>query len=192
MEALEIWNTYSVPIFTISSGLGLLIGSFYYYTKSAKDNRKEEDTTEARIKELWKERFELQDKKIDEFRRKSEDQSKEMERLKEKQHKLEEANYDYVRIFQGRDADSLRYREEGRQAMNQIKENVITSNKILEAMETNNEKFNEKFNTILQEIQKIYAVLAQRYLLSTKNNGVLPENSDTVESVLNSQKKWKS
>jgi uncharacterized cysteine cluster protein YcgN (CxxCxxCC family) len=183
MDVFEIWHTWSASIITIGGGLGLLLSSFYYYTKASKDNRKEEDTTEVRIKELWKERFDLQDAKIQDFHKKAEFQTKEIDVLKEKQKTLEENNYNYVKIFQGRDEDSIKYRIEGREAMQQIRENVVISNKILEAMQQND----VKFNTILQEIQRIYEILANRYRLITQNGGKFPEDSDTVDSVLNSK-----
>jgi len=180
-DFLNFFRTWGVAFTTLISGLALLLGSFYYWTKGAKDNRKEENETEDRIKNLWRERFELQDTKISNLGDQQIESRKEIIYLKGHQKTIEDDNDRLVKIFQGRDLDAIKYRDEGRQAMQVISENARRSDRILEHMEKND----HKFNSMLEEMKKIYEIIAKNYKES-KDSGE-EYTGATVESVISSK-----
>lgn len=131
-----VYNQWS----SILIGVGALAGTagtvVYFWTKTAQAQRKEVDTTNSKIKDLWQERLELQDQRMKDLENRIKIQREETERIRKRQHQLEKDNQLYVSIFQGRDEDAVKFRKDSR----------------------------EKFDVLLESIQKIYELLAQRCL----------------------------
>lgn len=153
----------SVLTIIISTTVGALT-SFTYWTKTAQEKRNEEDNQEKKIKALLNEQIRLQDGKIEDLQNQIDEAHVEVGKLKEHQRQVENENQYYLKIFQGRDEDEIKYREEGRIAMAKLEENVRLSNIILEEIKQNDKKFNE----ILKQVQNIYSVLAERHLESER------------------------
>lgn len=171
MELDLFFNSWITIVITIGGAIGLVLSAFYYWTKSMRDRRNEEDENEAKIKGLWRERFSLQDDKIVDLQKQIDAQTSNILILRRDQKDLELDNLRYVKIFQGKDEDTSKYKEEGREAMKNLTQNLHLSTEILEEMKNNG----EKFNVMLLEIQRIYEILAQRYFekkRKTKGNVV--------------------
>jgi len=171
MDILTFINSWQTAVVTLASAIVGISVSFNYWTKAAKEKRTEEDSQEGKIKDLYKERLNLQDEKMNNLKTEIDSSKVEIKTLKEFQNKLESQNEDYKKIFQGRDEDAVRFKQEGRESMQIVRENARLSNKILEHMEKNDRKFNQMLN----EVQKIYAVLAKRYKLNKEKDDLASE-----------------
>lgn len=152
MDFLFFFHSWTPLIITLASGLTLLGSSFYFWTNSAKVRRVEEDSTEDKIKKLFKEQLELQNQKIEILTKEVEGYRKEIAGLKEMQAKLSSENQGYLDIFRGRDTDAVEYRKEGRESMKQIRENGRMLVKILEHMDKQYSLLKTYFNVTDKEV----------------------------------------
>jgi gas vesicle protein len=142
---------------------------FFYWTKSAKVNRQEENVSEERIRELLKEENSLLNKKIDDLTETTKLQSVQIEALKKTQEELQSQNELLTRIFQGRDEDAVDYRKSGRDAMKRIQE-----------LEPLIRETNGNCKDVLKSIAKLYEAIEKHLKVIENTTTTVQEKTTTT------------